>query len=125
MNEANTFKLTSLKRERSFARLRKGRPGHAKYLSAKWRPSNEALVRVGIVVNKKVGNAVTRNRVRRRLREALKSLLSESDVVPAAQHARVPSFHLILIARPEAATASYWELRSALKRALNRAKLTL
>ena len=80
-------------------------------------------MRVGIIVNKKVGNAVTRNRVRRRLREALKSLLAEVSVVGSAQHAKVPSFHLILIARPEAATASYWELRGALKKALNRAKL--
>ena len=78
---------------------------------------------MGIVVNKKVGKAVVRNRVRRRLREALRSLLLERPVSEAAQHAREPSFDLLLIARPEAAAASYWQLRSALKAALKRAKL--
>jgi ribonuclease P protein component len=76
---------------------------------------------VGIVVSKKVGNAVVRNRVRRRLRDALRELLA-GGVDPAAQHRGNPSFDLVIIARPEAAEANYSQLSAALRRALERSK---
>lgn len=77
---------------------------------------------MGIVVSKKVGKAVVRNRVRRRLREALRALLSEG-VAASAQHRGLPSFDLVIIARPEAAGASYAQLMAALRRALERGKV--
>ena len=80
-------------------------------------------MRVGIVVNKKVGNAVVRNRVRRRLREALRALLLERELVSPALHAGKASFNLVVIARPDAATADYQQLRSSLKRSLEKAQL--
>ena len=78
-------------------------------------------MRVGIVVSKKVGNAVTRNRVRRRLREALKVLLNEKKS-PVTFAGRV-SCDLVVITRPEAAEASYWQLKDALARALGKSGL--
>lgn len=80
-------------------------------------------MRVGIVVNKKVGNAVVRNRVRRRLREALRALLLERTVAAPALHGGIASFNLVVIARPDAATADYWQLRDALQRSLEKAQL--
>lgn len=77
---------------------------------------------MGIVVSKKVGKAVTRNRVRRRLREALRSLLSQG-VRADAQYRGEPSFDLVIIARPEAAEASFSQLSDALRRALERGKV--
>jgi ribonuclease P protein component len=74
------------------------------------------------VVSKKVGKAVVRNRVRRRLREALRSLLAEG-VAPAARYQGDASFDLVIIARPEAAEASYGQLSAALRRALERGKV--
>lgn len=74
------------------------------------------------MVSKKVGKAVTRNRVRRRLREALRALLAEG-VGPQAQHRGKPSFDLVVIARPEAAEADYHQLAAALRRALERGKV--
>ncbi len=62
---------------------------------------------MGIVVSKKVGNAVTRNRVRRRLREILRRL-------------HLPSADLMVIARPEAAAADYGALARDLLRALEK-----
>lgn len=72
---------------------------------------------MGIVVSRKVGNAVTRNRVRRRVREGLRSLLRERTPRQTPVHA-----DMIVIARPDAAGADYHRLRRALATALERAK---
>ncbi len=42
--------------------------------------ADDAPVRLGFTVTKKVGNAVVRNRTRRRLREAARALLREQEV---------------------------------------------
>lgn len=110
--------VRSLKGDRAFQRLRRGKSGGARYLSVRWRPTPEEGARVGIVVSRKVGNAVVRNRVRRRLREGLRALLIER---PTRQ--RPLACDLIVIARPEAASADYHELKRALGTALQRAKL--
>ena len=60
---------------------------------------------------RRVGNAVTRNRLRRRLREALRSL-------PLRE-----GFDVVVVARPEAAPASFDVLRSELTLLLRRARL--
>jgi ribonuclease P protein component len=73
-------------------------------------------VRVGFVVSRKVGNAVVRNRVRRRLREALRAHLRET-----AAAGTPASFDVLVIVRPSAADAAYRELASGLVRALGRA----
>lgn len=105
----------SLKGDRAFQRLRKGRSGGARLLSVRWRPSRQEGIRVGIVVSRKVGNAVVRNRVRRRLREALRALLRSRP--PRTQPLATD---MIVIARPEAAEADYGALKRALTRALER-----
>jgi ribonuclease P protein component len=117
--------LSSLKGDRAFQRLRKGRPGHAQFLSTRWLPDKEGYIRVGIVVTKQLGKAVVRNRVRRRLREGLRALLLEAKLAVDALFQGKPSFSLIIIARPEAAEASYWQLKSALNYALKKARLFL
>ncbi len=79
---------------------------------------------MGIVVSRKVGKAVVRNLVRRRLREALKSLLAELCLRPAAFYQERPSVDILVIVRPDAAQADYWQLRAALAQALKRSQLT-
>ena len=60
---------TSLKLNHIFRRLY-ATPGYANgYLVLYARPNRTATNRVGITVGKKLGHAVVRNRVRRRLRE--------------------------------------------------------
>ncbi|CAN5727670.1 hypothetical protein BH24DEI2_BH24DEI2_11690 [soil metagenome] len=78
-------------------------------------------MRVGIVVSKKVGNAVVRNRVRRRLREALSKLLNER--ASAVIYGGCVSCDLIVITRPEAADADFWQLKDALAKALSKSGL--
>ena len=66
--------------------------------------------RVGLSTPRTLGGAVQRNRVRRRLRDLLREQLNATD----------GGLDLLLIARPEAGTASYSELREALRSLLER-----
>ena len=68
-------------------------------------------VRVGFTVSKKVGNSAERNRVRRRLREAIRLLL------PSIR----PGWDVLVIARPAIARAEYGAISAALARLLGRA----
>jgi ribonuclease P protein component len=69
--------------------------------------------RVGITASRKVGPAVTRNRVRRRLREALRSRLPGWRL----------GFDAVLIVRQAAAEADYATLTGALEELGRRARL--
>jgi ribonuclease P protein component len=62
------------------------------------------------VVSKKVGKAVVRNRVRRRLREA-------------ARRMDWPLVEAMIVVSPEAATATYAELQRALRSATSKSGL--
>lgn len=77
---------------------------------------------MGIVVSRKVGKAVVRNRVRRRLREGIRELAGQPFNEDAYDASR-PSFDLLVIARPSAAEADYTDLKKSLVSAFTRAKL--
>jgi len=66
--------------------------------------------RVGFSVSRKLGKAVVRNRVKRRLREAVRSL---SDHVP-------PGYDLVFSARVRARDSDFQELRAAVANVLER-----
>jgi len=76
------------------------------------RETRTGEVRVAIVVSRKVGKAVVRNRVRRRLREALLALLREGAVKP--------SLDVMVVAKPSAAEAGFADLKASLRTALAR-----
>lgn len=67
--------------------------------------------RLGFTVTKKVGNAVIRNRTKRRLREAARLLLAERPVA---------GFDLVLIGRNSTRTRNFITLQSDIRRALER-----
>jgi ribonuclease P protein component len=68
-------------------------------------------VRLGFTVTKKVGNAVTRNRTRRRLKEAARLLLNECQVT---------GYDLVLIGRDSTRKRDFIALQGDIRGALER-----
>jgi ribonuclease P protein component len=73
-------------------------------------PNEHGNPRLGLSVSRKVGTAVTRNAVRRRLREVVRACTSD---IPG-------NLDLVVSARPAAAGATFGELQAEFGRALSR-----
>ncbi|HET6845530.1 MAG TPA: ribonuclease P protein component [Anaerolineales bacterium] len=103
------FRLT---RSEDFERVRRsGRSFSHPMMVLVARPSELEHIRVGVVAGRAVGNAIARNRAKRRLREAVR----------AVQNTVQPGWDIILIARlPLLASASI-QVMDALKTLLRRA----
>lgn len=70
--------LRSLRNRRDFESVFKdGISAGSKYLVIYARPNGLSFNRVGLSVSKKIGKAVTRNRIKRLIKEAVKKLLEE------------------------------------------------
>ena len=76
------------------------------------RDGEAEAVRVGYTATKKIGNAVIRNRAKRRLREAARLVLAGRAL---------PGVELVLIARRETAEIEFSRLRQNLAKALDEA----
>ena len=99
-----------LRQRRDFAAVyRRGRPYRGQLLVLRTLPTGDAESRFGFTASVALGNAVVRNRVKRRLREAARSL----DVGHG--------WDLVVNARQGAAKADYQRLRAQLSELLSRA----
>ncbi len=108
---------STLRRRADFLRAararRHGTPGFL--LQARCRAVGEpaeTAIRVGFTCSKKIGNAVTRNRAKRRLRAVARAVLPDAGR---------PGWDYVLVGRPEATVARDFatmqaELRAALAR---------
>lgn len=76
------------------------------------KPTELGVARTGFTVSKKVGNAVVRNRAKRRLREVARLSVPELGV-PSADH--------VFIARPQDAELPFEELLALARKALGKA----
>ena len=75
------------------------------------RPNGLDVTRFGFSVSKRIGNAVVRNRVKRRLREAARSAPVEAG------------FDIVIIARNGAAEAEFARLERSIQNLLKRARV--
>ena len=75
--------------------------------------SKNKNIKVGLSVNKKVGGAVVRNRVKRLLREALRPSLSVLK----------PNFNIIIFAEPSIVSANFACIKQQIDTALLKADL--
>ena len=97
----------TLKKNHEFRRLySKGNSIAAPCLAVYCRPTKRSGNRIGFTVSNKVGNAVVRNRIRRRLREIYR--LHESEFRTGHD--------IVVVARMRAATADYVRLERELLR---------
>jgi ribonuclease P protein component len=91
--------------------FREGRHNSGRLLAVRSLPNERPLSRYAYSVSKRVGKAVVRNKVRRRLREIMRAL-------PVAE-----GQDIVITARPEAAKADFQALKAELTLMLQRARL--
>ena len=119
-SKGTTPDVTTLKRRAEFLRVRKGArwAGPAFVLEAKERnpetggaPGEEPKPRFGFTVTRQIGKAVERNRIKRRLKAAVRGV--------SPDHAR-GNFDYVLIARKPALTSAFGAIVTDLVKALER-----
>ncbi|MBR6569117.1 MAG: ribonuclease P protein component [Clostridia bacterium] len=104
----------SLKENRDFRRLYGSKTNVVNpYMAVYCRKNKLGMNRLGLTVGTKVGHAVVRNRVRRRLREAYR--MQEAGILKG--------YDIVIVARVRAAGAAYQALYSSLADSLVRLKL--
>lgn len=92
---------TTVKKNYEFRRIyAKGKSGVSPYLVVYCRPNRRGVNRLGVTVGAKLGKAVVRNRVRRRLREIFR----------LNQGRMKQGYDVILVGRTRAVTARYRDL---------------
>ena len=109
--------VETLKRRRDFLRVAAAKKNHALrglVLQASSNTGGSQHIRVGYTASRRVGNAVTRNRARRRLRAAV------GEVMPL--HA-ARGYDYVVIARATTIARPYFALRDDLKSALKHLKV--
>lgn len=79
------------------------------------RPTREDACRIGFSISKKLGGSVERNRIKRRLREALRA-----NVVKLR-----PGYDVVLVGRSRLTDATYDSIGGAVTDLLRRAKLVI
>lgn len=105
-------RLERLKQRRDFLAAAKAeRAGVSSFLMQGRNRGDGAEVRVGFTVTKKTGNSVVRNRIRRRLREAVRQVLPKVGT---------PGFDYVLVAREAALRTPFDSLVSELERAVRK-----
>ena len=103
-----------LRRNRDFQRVRHIGKSHASPLMVLAFLRNELeYSRFGFVVNKRLGKAVIRNKIKRQMREATRLQMAHIK----------PGFDVVLIARKQVGQASYVEISLSIERLLKTANL--
>jgi len=116
------FRLT---RSEDFKRVRRSGKSYAHPLVVLIvKRSDQPHIRVGVAAGRAVGSAVVRNRAKRLLREAIRTMIPNIALRPeSADQGNASNLDLILIARAGLAAASLDDTRQALQNLLQRAQI--
>ena len=107
-------RATTVKENYEFRRIyAKGRSGVSPCLVVYCRPNKHPNNRLGVTVSAKLGHAVVRNRVRRRLREIFR--LNQGKMRKG--------YDIIIVARSRSVTATYREMDKAFLRICEKLEL--
>lgn len=104
--------IESLKKRADFLRLGEGSLKSSNpvfLLLSKPNHAESDIIRIGYTVTKKIGNAVVRNRIKRRFRAAVRDIFPENAK---------PGHDYVMIARSKAPDILYGDLRESLRFAL-------
>ena len=106
------IKIEGIKSKKEFREiLNKGQKISSKFFLTyvKKTPETDSL-KLGFIITKKIGNAVLRNKIKRRIREALRTVGSNAG----------PGASFVFIARKAAAEASYLNIIEVLNKVLKK-----
>ena len=104
----------AIKENTIFRRLyRQGKNAVTPLLAVYCKKNRLGCTRLGITVSTKVGKAVTRNLVRRRIKEAYR--IHEAEFLP--------SYDVVSVSRVRAASASFWEIEASLLQLMKQLRL--
>lgn len=114
ISELTSKRVPTLKKRSDFLRLRAGKRYSTKslVLQAKASDSNSktGFSRVGYTVTKKIGNAVIRNRIRRRLKEVVSQTFPKKSL---------PNHDYVIIGKHGALTRNFASILKDLEQALD------
>lgn len=108
-------KIETIKKRADFMAIAKsGTRGIAQSVTVQARAAapEQTSIRLGFTATKKYGNAVERNRAKRRLRAAIRAVLAEKPIAP---------YDLVLIAREALPSRDYQTLLQDLRYCLKKA----
>ncbi|MEM1409555.1 MAG: ribonuclease P protein component [Pseudomonadota bacterium] len=105
--------LEVIRKRGDFLAARRGKRIHRRSFTLQYRQTDAGSPRVGFTVTKKIGGAVVRNRVKRRLRAAMREISHDVADLP---------MDLVVIARASATTIRYGALLDELRSALLEAR---
>ncbi len=119
MADTNCYEISvgRIKLRSDFLKARSGARSHGRafVLQGVDRKDAEHQVRFGYTVTKKTGNSVERNRIKRRLREAVRQIVSDH-----ALPQKLVGHDVVVIAKRDALSLPFRELVTSLVKALER-----
>ena len=105
--------LEVLRTRREFVALnRHGARSFQRGLILQTLPNPQNSVRVGFTATKRIGNAVVRNRAKRRMRALWRDILADKNI-------ELAGYDFVLIAKTETTTLPYRKLLESLHRSLH------
>jgi ribonuclease P protein component len=108
--------LLTLRNSRQFRKVYdQGQRHHSLYFSAFILRTDSDERRIGITVTRKIGNAVTRNRCKRRLREVIRAFFAQ-----ASDSLDVAGYDLVINAKPSLIEADFKLIQESFARTMAR-----